>query len=165
MARSQRRVMSRATRRSTHFDVSNFSEVLVNKFLLVSAAFAAIAASVPAAARAQTLAYTQDPIHVVRYSLQSEYLTPAPVWGGASLGIASFPELTISFVNTGAVPATAIRFAVHTGTTTEIVAGSGTFSPGASITQDFALGSAFGGAATVEVQDVTFADGTSWERV
>jgi hypothetical protein len=136
----------------------------VNKLLFISAAAAAIAASAATTARAQTVAYTENPIHVVRYSVQSAYLTPMPVWGGTTLGIASSPEVAITFVNAGAVPATAVRFAVHTGTTTEIIADNGRFSPGTSITQDFAISSAFGGATTVEVQTVTFADGTSWSR-
>jgi hypothetical protein len=136
----------------------------VNKLLFISAAVAAIAANAATTASAQTVAYTQNPVHVVRYSVQSAYLPSMPVWGGTSPGVASYSELAITFVNTGAVPATAVRFAVHTGTTTEIIADNGTFSPGTGITHDFPIGSAFGGAATVEVQSVTFADGTSWSR-
>ena len=85
-------------------------------------------------------------------------------WGGNYLGFANSGNLSISFVNARGVAATQVEFALRAGKATEILVDKGTFSPGTSITHDFAVESQFSDASALEVVSVTFADGTTWER-
>ena len=54
--------------------------------------------------------------------------------------------------------------AVRIGKATETIVDKGTFSPGTTITHDFAQNGLFSAASEIEVEQVTFADGTSWQR-
>ncbi len=133
---------------------------------LIATAIAATsiaAASVPASAH-QTVAYTTDPIKVVSYSIQPTYTSPIPAWGGTYMNLQSAGKVTISFVDTGNVAAKSVQFSVRSGHSVENIVDSGTFSPGTGITHDFSLGSQFDNASAVEVERVTFADGSSWNR-
>jgi hypothetical protein len=136
----------------------------MNKLAVAALVAAAIAAGILAPASAQTnVAYSNGAIKVVHYSIDPAYTYPDPGLGD-SLAIETAGNLTLGYVNTGNVPATSVQFAVHAGNATEIIVDKGTFSPGASIEHEFALGPAFGDGSTIEVQQVTFADGTSWKH-
>jgi hypothetical protein len=135
-----------------------------NNLVAATVAAAAIAAASAPATAQQTLAYTTGPIRVVSYSIEPTRTITVPAWAGTYMNVASSGKVTISFVDTGTVPATAVQFAVRSGKTIETIVDKGTFSPGASVTHNFSLGSEFGSASALDVERVTFADGTSWER-
>jgi hypothetical protein len=126
-------------------------------------AAAAIAGGTLAPASAQSnVAYSNGSIKVLRYLIDPSYTYP--VSGADALAIQSAGNLWLSYVNTGSVPATSVEFAVHAGNATEMIVDKGTFSPGASIEHEFALGPEFGENSTIDVQRVTFADGTCWQH-
>lgn len=129
---------------------------------LVAAAAIAAAAALPAGAQS-TVAFSNDPVRIVHYSVGSSSV-PVSSWGGNYLGFANSGNLSISFVNARGVAATQVEFALRAGKATEILVDKGTFSPGTSITHDFAVESQFSDASALEVVSVTFADGTTWER-
>jgi hypothetical protein len=128
---------------------------------LLAAAAIATAAAAPAAAQS-TVAFNNDPVRIQHYSVGSSSV-PVSSWGG-NLGFASSANVSISFVNARGVAATRVEFALRAGKATEILVDKGTFSPGTSITHEFAVDSQFSDASALQVVGVTFADGTSWER-
>ena len=135
---------------------------LANKRLIATIAAALLTGPCLAASAQTKVAYTSDPINIVRYSLEPSYTQPIPVWGGTYMNIDGAGKVTISFVNSGVVPATSVQFALRSDKATELIVDKGTFSPGASIVHDFS--SDFDSAAGLEVEQVTFADGTVWQR-
>jgi hypothetical protein len=132
----------------------------IQKLLAASVAAASIAATALPAAANQTVAYTSSPVKLVHYTVDNAGVETIP-YLGTFLGVAKPGQITISFVDTGSQPATDVVFSVRTGNATETIVDKGHFSPGVSITHDFSLGSA-GNGASVQIQHVTFADGTSW---
>jgi hypothetical protein len=133
--------------------------------LVATLAVAILAAGAPALAGAQSsVAYINNPVKVVRYVVTAPTANQWPGWGGTYQGIEDSASVTISFVNGANVAATSVQFAVRHGKETELIVDKGTFSPGTSITHDFSLGPQFDGASSVEVREVTFADGTSWQQ-
>jgi hypothetical protein len=135
----------------------------VNKRLIATAAAALIAGTSATAGAQSTVAYTNNPIKVVSYALEPSYSVTVPAWT-STLSIESSGKVTISFVNAGAVPATSVQFAVRSNKVTELILDKGTFSPGANIKHDFSLDPTLGSSAEVDVEHVTFADGTVWQR-
>ena len=137
----------------------------MKKPFITMAAAAAIAAGASAAASAQsTVAYSVDPIKVVQYSVDTEYTDPLPFFGSAPLGIATRAVVTIAFFNTSGAPATNVRFAARSGKSPETIVDNGTFSSGSTITHEFAVSALNGDASQIDVEAVTFADGTLWQR-
>jgi len=135
----------------------------VKNHLIVTAAAALIAATSASAGAQSTVAFSNDPVKVVSYSLQPAYAVAIPAYA-SSLYIESTGKVTISFVNANAAPATIVRFAVRSSKATELIVDKGTFSQGARITHDFSLDPNVGTSPQVEVEQVTFADGTAWQR-
>lgn len=135
----------------------------MNKRLIATAAAALIAGTSATAGAQSTVAYTNNPIKVVSYALEPSYSVTVPAWT-STLSIESSGKVTISFVNAGAVPATSVQFAVRSNKVTELILDKGTFSPGANIKHDFSLDPTLGSSAEVDVEHVTFADGTVWQR-
>jgi hypothetical protein len=136
-----------------------------NKILVATLAAAVIAAGAPAVAGAEsTIAYTSAPIKVVSYSIDESTATQLPDWGGTYSSFEGPASLSISFVNGANVAATRVEFAVREGKETELVVDKGTFAPGTSITNEFTLAPQFGKASAIEVREVTFADGTTWQQ-
>ncbi len=74
--------------------------------------------------------------------------------------------IAISFVNRAAVEATAVRIAVRTGRTVQTIDDRGSFASGTRIDRVFAPAAASydSGSASCEVEAVSFADGTTWQR-
>ncbi len=74
--------------------------------------------------------------------------------------------LQIGFVNHAQAPATNVRFLVRIGRSEQIFDDTGSFASGTPIAQVFSPASASYDAidASCEVQSVTFADGTTWQR-
>lgn len=128
----------------------------------VAAAAIAVSAAVPGGAQ-QRVAYQNNPVRIQHVSTAQGYVSPSTAFGG-SWAIPTSADLSISFVNAGNVPATSVAFTLRSGNDTETVVDKGSFAPGASITHDFEVGAAFGSATHIEVESVTFADGTSWQR-
>jgi hypothetical protein len=74
--------------------------------------------------------------------------------------------LQITFVNRADATATGIRFLVRIGRTEQTIDDTGRFASGIAIAQAFAPAAASYGIADAacEVESVTFADGTTWQR-
>src|SRR5271165_3442386 len=109
------------------------------KLFMTSAAAAAIALSVSSAASAQpAVAYTNEPIRVVHYSVNVT-TTPLSTWGGNQLDVTGGGNVSISFVNVRNVAATSVEFALREGKSSETFVDKGTFSPGTSITHEFGV--------------------------
>jgi hypothetical protein len=138
----------------------------MNKVFIAGIAAAAISAgnAVPASAQSN-VSYTDDPIQIVRYAVHPEFATGLS--GGDSSAYVSDANpviITISFVNTGKVPVTSVRFVVHAGNAAETIVDKGTFSSRVNITHNFAAGSELDDMSAIEIEGVTLADGSSWER-
>jgi hypothetical protein len=75
-------------------------------------------------------------------------------------------HIAISFVNRAAVQATAVRIAVRTGRTVETIDDRGSFASGTRIDRVVApAGASYdAGSVSCEVEAVSFADGTTWQR-
>ncbi len=75
-------------------------------------------------------------------------------------------DLAISFVNRAAVEATGVRFSVRIGRTVQTIDDRGSFAGGIRIDRVFSpAGASYdGGSASCEVESVSFADGTVWQR-
>jgi hypothetical protein len=135
----------------------------MTKYIVAMIAAAALTTDLAGIASAQTQsAYTNGPVTV-----QSFTSYPAlPPLQLSTFGALNFTptssDVTISFVNTGSVPAKSVEFAVTTGNRTETIVDNGTFAPGTSIVHTFKKGARFVNASAVRVQAVTFADGTTW---
>lgn len=138
----------------------------MNKFIIASAAAAVISAGASVPVNAQTsVAYSSDPIKVVRYAIDPAFSTALSAASeGANQELPSTGSVTVSFVNSGSVPVTSVVFALRTGKQTEIIVDKGTFSTGARITHDFAAGSELDGTSALEIQKVTLADGSVWQH-
>ena len=134
-------------------------------YILAAGVAAAAVASTLAPASAQTTqhAYTNDPISVLDLKTSPGQYTPigTEFWYGIEF-IPQSGEATISFVNTGNVPAKSVEFAVRSGHRTHIIVDKGTFSPGVKIVHTFNEGPPFPRSSSVEVRSVTFADGSTW---
>ena len=116
----------------------------MNKVFIAGIAAAAISAgnAVPASAQSN-VSYTDDPIQIVRYAVHPEFAT----------GLSG-----------GKVPVTSVRFVVHAGNAAETIVDKGTFSSRVNITHNFAAGSELDDMSAIEIEGVTLADGSSWER-
>jgi hypothetical protein len=137
----------------------------VNKFLIATAAATVISASASIPANANSsVAFTNDPIKVVRYAAHPAFAAYVPGWGTSYQDAAATGNVTVSFVNAGDVPVTSVQFLIRNGKQTATVTDNGTFSAGIPITHDFAVGPEFDNASAIEVEKVTLADGTSWQR-
>jgi ABC-type oligopeptide transport system substrate-binding subunit len=136
----------------------------MKKLFLASLAAAVAAGAYTPASAQSSVAYSNNPVKLVSYSVEPAYTAPVPAWGGTLLGIESAGNVTVSFVNSANAPATSVEFAVREGKRMETIVDKGTFSPGASITHEFALNPEFGSTSDVEIEQVTFADGTSWQH-
>lgn len=75
-------------------------------------------------------------------------------------------DIAISFVNRADVAATGVRFVVRTGRTVQTIDDSGSFASGTQIDRIFTpAGASYdSGSASCEVEAVSFADGTTWQR-
>jgi hypothetical protein len=136
----------------------------ITKVLLSSLSVVGLAATIAAPATAQTqTTYAKDPISVEAFSAYLN-VSPAPSqWlDGLYIG-GDASNVTISFVNTADVPAKSVEFAVRAGNHTSLIVDKGTFSPGARITHTFERSPDLVGATSVQVREVTFADGSSWQ--
>ncbi len=109
----------------------------------------------------QTIAFTDAPVQVASCAYTAIPALSSTAFGGGftpTLG-----GLQISFVNAAPVAATNVRFAVTEDGRTQTLDDSGTFSTGTRIVHQFASqNAADAGLASCAVQDVSFADGTSW---
>jgi hypothetical protein len=138
----------------------------MNKTITASILGTALAASVSAAGSAQTtVAYNNPPpVEVVRYSVEPARSFAIPSGFGGFMSVGGSGNITITFVNDRDVAAKRVRFAVRSGNTVENIVDSGTFATGTGITHEYSLDDGLGSSAAVEVENVTFADGTVWQR-
>jgi hypothetical protein len=141
-----------------------------HSLLKLSAAAALFIAS-PALASAQSVAYSNSPVSVTSCSVAADNTTPSRIdfpiaFGGpASFYGSNQQAYALSYVNKGAVPATAVVLALSDGNGTQNVISKGTFAPGVQIARNFTA-TAQGAArenASCSVAEVDFADGTSWK--
>jgi hypothetical protein len=138
---------------------------MIQRFLALSAAAAMVAAS-SAAAHADVIGYsTSAPVSIMAFSLvdSSDVLnSTSGMLGESPLFMRS--DATLKFVNLSSKPAVSVRFLVENGRDAQTIVDKGTFSTGISIEHGFILrgGTGSGTAATSMVQQVDFADGTSW---
>lgn len=131
--------------------------------LTAAFALAALASGLAAPASAQTqTAFTNDPIAIQGFTAYSQF---APLASETSDGVDLGPDssdVTIAFVNTAAVPAKSVTFAVRSGRQTRIIVDKGTFSPGTRIVHTFNESPEFDDSSSVSVVGVAFADGSTW---
>ncbi|MGD0051264.1 MAG: hypothetical protein ABSD03_05505 [Vulcanimicrobiaceae bacterium] len=127
----------------------------MTKQLLLSSLAAAVlgtAAALPASAQDSSA-----PVSLVSWGMRAPIGgtyegSPDPSYG---------PDmLEISFVNRGQVAATAVEFVVRSGNREQTIVDRGTFAPGVDIAQEFEP--AFVAPTSLEVEAVTFIDGTTW---
>jgi hypothetical protein len=137
----------------------------MKNLLLTACAGAVISAGSAAPGSAHsTVAFMNDPIRIARVADDPSASTRLFDWGSAGLTIGTDDYTTVSFVNDGELQATSVAFAVTSGKTTQIIVDRGVFSPGATITHDLKGTSLFEGTPAIDVEQVTFADGTVWKR-
>jgi hypothetical protein len=76
-------------------------------------------------------------------------------------------DVTLTFVNTSDKSATCVKFVVDNGRHSQRIVDKGTFSPGVAIEHDFVLRGERDSAshATSKVDEVDFADGSTWHAV
>ena len=124
----------------------------------------AIAATVFAASAVPALAQPapQAPIAVTSCAIDAA----ARPYNEGPLQAAVGGDIAISFVNRAGVEATAVRFLVRTGRTVQTIDDRGSFASGTRIDRIFtpAAASYDAGSASCEVEAVSFADGTTWQR-
>jgi|HubBroStandDraft_1064217.scaffolds.fasta_scaffold00659_18 hypothetical protein len=131
------------------------SSYIMTKQLLLSSLAAAVlttAAALPAAAQDSSA-----PVSLVNWGMR------APIGGTyeGSLDPSYGPDtLDISFVNRGQVAASAVAFVVRSGDHVETIVDRGTFAPGVEVAVEFEP--AIVAPTSVEVEAVTFNDGTTW---
>ncbi len=129
----------------------------MNAFITAAAAAALLSAStVPALAQS----IDQAPVAITSCALSA---TPRLFEPGVQ------PDgsgLQIGFVNHAQTPATNVRFLVRIGRSEQIFDDTGSFASGTPIAQVFSPASTSYAAidASCQVQSVTFADGTTWQR-
>ena len=144
-----------------------------NRIIQLTAA-AALLVATPSIASAQTVAYgNAAPVALNTCSFTASD-TPrrsdVPIaFGGPAqfAGPHTADDIKLGYVNTGNVPATAIRFITSNGAYTQSVTATGTFAPGVQIDKSFASDQSthIDNNATCTVAEVRFADGTSWHAV
>jgi hypothetical protein len=132
----------------------------MNTLLLTACAAAVVSAGTAAPSSAQPIAFTNEPIRIVQITPNPGYALTLPNWGVAET-IRTPGYSTVSFVNDASVGVVRVTFAVTSKTSTQIVVDEGTFSPGATISHDI---DGAGPDATIEVEQVTLADGTVWNH-
>ncbi len=125
----------------------------------------AIAATVLAAAAtvpAQAQPMPQAPVSISSCAIAM----PARLYTEGPLQAAEGGSIQIAFVNRAAVAATAVRFQVRTGRTLQTIDDTGSFASGTTIERSFAPAAATydSADAACEVESVSFADGTTWQR-
>ena len=144
-----------------------------NRIVQLSAA-AALLVSAPSIASAQTIAYgNAAPVALNTCSFaasDSPRTIDLPiVFGGPAsfAGPQTADDIKLGYVNTGNVPATAIRFVTSNGAYTQSVTATGSFAPGVRIDKSFPSNQSthVERNATCTVAEVRFADGTSWHAV
>ncbi|HTW84629.1 MAG TPA: hypothetical protein VMD91_11210 [Candidatus Sulfotelmatobacter sp.] len=128
---------------------------MTSKLLLAS--FAAATLGVSAAALPASAQQGVSPVSVVGCAVNVQ--ENGAYNEGASPTFSS-GDLSISFVNNGDRPATAVEFAVHAGGQTQTIVAQGSFAPGTEITNDFVPTVA--APTSCDVEAVTFSDGTTW---
>jgi hypothetical protein len=133
----------------------------MNKLLLTACAAAAVSLGTAAPSNAQTVAFTHDPIRIVRITPNPGYTAALFNWTGAAETVGTRGYSTISFVNDANVGAVRVAFAVKSKNSTRIVVENGTFSPGVTITHDI---DALDPDATITVEQATLTDGTVWNH-
>jgi hypothetical protein len=132
----------------------------MNKLLLAACA-AAVSLGTAAPGYAQTVAFTHDPIRIVRITPNPGFATTLFNWTGAAETVGTRGYSTISFVNDANIGAVRVAFAVRSNHATRIVVENGTFSPGVTITHDI---DDLDPDATIAVEQVTLTDGTVWNH-
>jgi hypothetical protein len=132
----------------------------MKKLLLTACAAATLAAGTSAPSNAQPIAFTNEPIHIVRITPNPGFTETLFNWGGAET-VQTPGYSTVSFVNDANVGVVGVTFVVKSKTSTQIVVDKGTFSPGATISHDI---DDVDPDATIEVEHVTLADGTIWNH-
>jgi hypothetical protein len=137
----------------------------MKKLFLTMCAATAISAGTAAPGSAHSsVAYMDDPIRITRVTGGTTASTSVFDWSGTDLRIGTGDYATVSFVNDGTLAATSVTFGVTSGKTTQIVVDRGLFSPGATITHDLKETRIFEDTPEIDVEQVTFADGTLWKR-
>ena len=144
-----------------------------NRFSKISAA-AALLLALPAAASAQTLGYgNAAPVALdsCSYAASDVPLTlDKPIFFGGPLSFAgpkTADAIALGYTNNGNVPATAVRFVIDDGKSTQNVIAKGSFAPGVRIARTFVARDRenVASGAACSVAEVRFADGTSWHAV
>jgi hypothetical protein len=133
----------------------------MNKLLVTACAAAAVSAGTAAPSNAQSIAFMNDPIRIVRVTPNSGYVQNLLNWSGVAETVSTPGYSTVSFVNDASVGAVRVTFAVKSKSSTAIVVDKGTFSPGVTITHDIDDADP---EATIEVEQVTLADGSVWNH-
>ncbi|MEA2666204.1 MAG: hypothetical protein QOI11_3148 [Candidatus Eremiobacteraeota bacterium] len=129
---------------------------------LLSTAIAATLLATAASAPALAQPAPEAPIAVTSCAIDAA----VRLYGEGPFQGAAGGDVAISFVNRAAVEATAVRFLVRTGRTVQTIDDRGSFASGTRIDRIFspATASYDGGSAACEVESVSFADGTTWQR-
>ena len=135
-----------------------------NHLQRLSAAVALIAAC-PATAFAQSVAYgTTPPVALTSFQIRETYASG--IAGGELQTAPEFipNDIALTFVNTGNVAATSVRFVVDDGVQTQNIVDEGTFKPGVRIAHNFTPDGRLGALenATCQVAEIRFADGSIW---
>jgi hypothetical protein len=141
------------------------------KYLATTAAIVAM----PVLAKAQTVAYDTSsywsPVRITAISVNGQY-APWAIGGHASAAGLFGTNLdaghvAVKFVNESNVPATSVKFSVANGRNMHTIVDKGTFSPGAQIEHNFAVGGGLNQLAntTAKVAEVEFADGSAWRNL
>jgi hypothetical protein len=130
--------------------------------LLSTAVAATLLATATTAAPALAQPAPEAPIAVTSCAIDAA----VRLYGEGPFQGAAGGDVAISFVNRAAVEATAVRFLVRTGRTVQTIDDRGSFASGTRIDRIFspATASYEGGSASCEVESVSFADGTTWQR-
>jgi hypothetical protein len=135
----------------------------MTRFVLSALATIALTTELAAVADAQTQSPdTNAPVTVRSFSARPVLPPMNLTTFSTSSALPPSSAVTISFVNTGSVPAKSVEFALQAGNKTTLIVDKGTFSPGTSIVQTFNAGIRFYQTSSVRVQKVTFADGSTW---
>ena len=123
------------------------------------AAAAALLAVAPAAASAETVAYTAEPVAIASVHNEASYFSGP--YASQSFYING---LRVSFVNRANVAANDVEFAITRDGKTQLVSLPGTYAPGTQIEKQLENGTSTvpEADATVTIAKVGFADGSAW---
>ena len=144
-----------------------------NRILHIAAAAASLLA-LPAVASAQTLGYgNAAPVALESCSFAAsgtprDYDVPLAFGGPLRFhGPQTADTIALGYTNNGNVSATAVRFVLDDGKSTQSVIAKGTFAPGVRIDKSFVAknNENVASTATCSVAEVRFADGTAWHAV